>query len=785
MRLPIAKMMTVLLLVGYALWAEPPSKQESSLAQAHRRFTVQDSIEMARFGRYRGEPVFSPDRKHFAVITSRGILRSNEIESTLWIFRSEEVQDYLTGAAKQPTPKAAARVVAVPQQQYLDSYGAVITDLRWLPDSKGLLFLAQKPDGRRELRQVTLASRTVRSIAAGDNDVLQFHSSNGVVLFSAQPKEVGVREKVSASKVITGMSLTKILFPSTSGAQRPGELWFSRSGAPRRLMEPSTGKVIRIARRPGSQSVMALSPDGRAAVILLSSTVIPKEWESYTPVFEYLRLDSNNSNSADIFWPAQYASIDLSSGKVRVLVDAPNAWSLGSADQNQAVWSSDGKKILVTNTYLPLSTAGMSEQSIRAHHCAAAVIELSTHTTECIVLADYPRANRHLEEASFGRDHNEVVLQFWNSGNVVTREEYVCKERAWTAVKVVTVASSEAEIRERELAPFAIKIKQDLNTPPALWAKAKDLNSAEKKIWDPNPQLSGLDLGDASEFHWKDASGYAWVGGLVKPPGYTPGKRYPLVIQTHGFQANEFMSDGAFTTSFAARPLAAAGIVVLQVPTRHDHQVTEAEAPDQVEGFRSAVERLTADGIVDAGKVGIIGFSRTCYYVETALVTHPELFVAATITDGVDESYMQYLLFGAGQQLLAETAQIYGGPPFGAGLQRWIERAPGFHLDRVRAPLRIEAIKPASVLSEWEIYASLLMQKKPVDFIYFPDGQHILQKPLERLASQQGNVDWYRFWLKGEEDSDPAKTEQYTRWRELRKLRQQNETKHKGTGSAH
>jgi hypothetical protein len=39
------------------------------------------------------------------------------------------------------------------------------------------------------------------------------------------------------------------------------------------------------------------------------------------------------------------------------------------------------------------------------------------------------------------------------------------------------------------------------------------------------------------------------------------------------------------------------------------------------------------------------------------------------------------------------------------------------------------------------------------------------------MTSQQGNVDWMVFWLKGEEDSDPAKADQYARWRELRKLR--------------
>jgi hypothetical protein len=75
-----------------------------------------------------------------------------------------------------------------------------------------------------------------------------------------------------------------------------------------------------------------------------------------------------------------------------------------------------------------------------------------------------------------------------------------------------------------------------------------------------------------------------------------------------------------------------------------------------------------------------------------------------------------------------------------------------------------------SLLGEWETYSSLLQQGKPVDLIYLPGGQHILQKPLDRYASEQGNVDWFRFWLKGEEDPDPAKVEQYRRWRHLREL---------------
>jgi len=501
-------------------------------------------------------------------------------------------------------------------------------------------------------------------------------------------------------------------------------------------------------------------------------------WESYEPAFAYLRLHSKDTDTATAFWPAKYTVIDLNNGEATSLVEAPNAWALGSADVNRAIWSSDEKKLMLTNTYLPLAGVPESEKPARLHPCAAAIVELASKANSCVAFSTYDRAKKHLIAASFGQSNEDVILRFWNAPNTTTEEHFRYENGAWRLGGLLTGGEQQLPSQqpsEGASEAFSVTVKQDLNTPPSLWATDRETGRS-KKIWDPNPQLAALNLGEALEFHWKDKSGYEWTGGLVKPPDYVPDKRYPLVIQTHGFQANEFMTDGAFTTAFAARPLASAGMVVLQIPTRHDHMGGGEEAAEQIAGYESAIERLAADGLIDSDKVGIIGFSRTCYYVESALIKDPKRFAAASIADGVDESYMNYLLFGVGRSH-DEGEQIYGSPPFGDGLKRWVEHAPGFHLDRIQTPLRIEAITPGSVLQEWEIYASMVKQEKAVDLIYLPDGQHILQKPLERLASQQGNVDWFRFWLKGEEDSDPKKAAQYTRWRELRKVQEENEKK--------
>ena len=62
---------------------------------------------------------------------------------------------------------------------------------------------------------------------------------------------------------------------------------------------------------------------------------------------------------------------------------------------------------------------------------------------------------------------------------------------------------------------------------------------------------------------------------------------------------------------------------------------------------------------------------------------------------------------------------------------------------------------------------------KPVEWYYDPDEENSPDHPLARFASVTRNVVWYRFWLTGYEDPNPAKAEQYKRWRELRVLSQQ------------
>jgi hypothetical protein len=123
-----------------------------------------------------------------------------------------------------------------------------------------------------------------------------------------------------------------------------------------------------------------------------------------------------------------------------------------------------------------------------------------------------------------------------------------------------------------------------------------------------------------------------------------------------------------------------------------------------------------------------------------------------------------FLLFANTSREISVIAEkTYGGLPFGPGMKSWLALAPEFHLDRVQTPLRLLATDAGQLTGEWPLFVSLYALGKPVEMVYLPDGIHELQRPWERMVSQQGDVDWFVFWLEGEDDPDPAKAEQYKR----------------------
>ncbi len=779
--------------------------------RAQNSFGVRDSIQMTTFNlpsemEPGSEVVFSPDRRYFLLVTSQGLVDANEIRSTLQLYETANVRSFLKAASgsSAPKPRTLATVTGIPVANALDAYSSLITEMRWSPDSRSVYFLSQTASGERVLYQAGFEGSAARRITPAGYSVLSFDVGGRTLACTLSPSEnrgdhaedSSSHSRDAATTDVTGKSLEAILFPHMNNSWQTSHfssLWVASEGrSDRRLVPVSAPEADN-----GGVDLVSVSPSGRWVARLLPVKTIPASWTKYEPYpgISYLRIDPGNPvflAPANILRLKQYALIDLRHDRrespptteATFRLNAPNSRPLGLGTLDRAVWSPNERRVLLTNTFLPLEE-GLG-QDPRLHACVVADIELPSFEIDCVAFSANSDSGINdasvppsLSQVSFGKDNDEVVLEYRGHKGTLA-ERYRLSGDHWTLTSSVVdhglTPQSAAAPGDLD-SGLRIAIRQTLNSPPTLWA-TDPASGQSKALLDPNPQLAHMRLGDASLYRWRDETGYEWTADLIKPVDYTPGQRYPLVVQTHGFSENIFKiaTDGAYPTAMAARALASAGIMVLQIP---DHMgkdlVTVQEARRHAEGYVSAIAQLNVDGLIDPKKVGIIGFSRTCWYVETALIDHPASFTAATLADGVDESYMQYHFFVGPSSWIGqgEFEKINGARPFGeAGLRKWMDTAPGFHLDRVQTPLRIEALGPNSVLREWEIYSSLREMNKPVDMIYFPGGQHVLQKPLERLASEQGNVDWFRFWLQEYEDPSPAKQSQYRRWETLRQPRQ-------------
>jgi len=142
------------------------------------------------------------------------------------------------------------------------------------------------------------------------------------------------------------------------------------------------------------------------------------------------------------------------------------------------------------------------------------------------------------------------------------------------------------------------------------------------------------------------------------------------------------------------RPLAASGFAVLQIEDNHEQTESLEEARIHVNGYAAAIEKLAESGLIDPKRVGIIGFSRTCWFVEESLLELPDRFAAAVIA----MAWIRAIFSTCCCTRVAGTgvSAYNGGKPIGKGLDSWISRLPDFRLVRAKNALRLQAITPAS-----------------------------------------------------------------------------------------
>ena len=646
--------------------------------------------------------------------------------------------------------------------------------LVWLDDDT-MVFYWQDDRGILQAYTANVTRHEIRPLTNHPTDLSVFAlgvSSAGKVIYTAHPphSDAKSRQMLHDGFVVTNDDAFSMVDGHVDGESMLSRVWdldwfLQEPGqAPVKLEVSGRGHV------PDNAFVACLSPDGSRAIVDDAPRDVPASWEKYTEPFAHEMVTQAHQISRDTFASKQIKQLyvlDLKSRSARPLWNAMDFKGyLGNV-----AWSPDGQSVLVGPTFLPAEDADSDGLA------GNAVVEIDVATGRWLRLPITVKADDAKHRGLRWLSRDEAVVETKQGTSVFRRTNGV-----WQAAGRTTAPPKKAVARIR------VEVRQDLNTPPSIFA-VDTKTGHERVIRDLNPRLlSDFQLGRVEKVEWKDEDGKTWNGLLYYPVGHDTNtekdkaRHWPLVVQTHGVYAFDKFSLYGYEVGlgtgpgvYAAQILAGRGIAVLQVEDHHAPQNEDAETHRK--GYEAAVRHLVDSGLVDAKRVALQGFSRTGWYVEYTLTHSKFPYAAALATDNISGGYVEWALSSPG---MMETEN--GGAPFGEGLKQWLARSPSFNVEGSHTPLRIvlQSGPISFVLTLWEMFARLRRLEKPVELYVMPDvehGSHLPQNPRQVAALIQGTVDWFDFWLNGHEDPDPARGEQYARWHKLRELQKKDAQK--------
>lgn len=262
---------------------------------------------------------------------------------------------------------------------------------------------------------------------------------------------------------------------------------------------------------------------------------------------------------------------------------------------------------------------------------------------------------------------------------------------------------------------------------------------------------------------WRDEAGRRFQGDLIEPIGQS-GPR-PLFIT---YYSCDGYLRGGVGDEWPLSALARSGISALCIsappeqPGEQDGNVKANETA--VSGIVAAIELLKGQGKIDASRVGVGGVSFGADVAMWAAMRLPQI---AAVSIGSLQLEPTYWWFNSvrGRDAPELIRQAWGlGSPEDTP-ERWRLLSPAMNVEKIKAPVLMQ-LPEQEFRSTMELYARLSQSKIPSELHAFVAEPHILTEPRHRLAAYERNLDWFRFWLKGEEDPSPTKRQQYRRWRD-------------------
>lgn len=346
---------------------------------------------------------------------------------------------------------------------------------------------------------------------------------------------------------------------------------------------------------------------------------------------------------------------------------------------------------------------------------------------------------------------------YFNEGHKATQQLFALDlssgtTRAVTSVQgVITV--SQDETSKRYLVNYS-----DPVTPPSHFTVASLADLSKRAAWtqltDPNPWVrEQIALGEETEVTWTSKDGRKVGGVLLKPVGYEPGKKYPLLVAIHGGPAAADLL--SFNGGYGAQAYAGRGWVVLMPNYRGSTNYGEAHKNGIVGNYfdpgyqdiMTGVDHLIAQGMVDSTRMGVLGWSAGGHW-SNWILTHTDRFKAISSGAGTSNWISMYA-----QSDVQRNRQHYLGDklPYDDFEAYW-SQSPIRYIRNAKTPTMIHVVEgdprvpsPQSV----ELHMGLKRVGVPTELFMYPGASHGIPDPRNRLVKSMSEQAWMDYYVLG------------------------------------
>jgi dipeptidyl aminopeptidase/acylaminoacyl peptidase len=299
---------------------------------------------------------------------------------------------------------------------------------------------------------------------------------------------------------------------------------------------------------------------------------------------------------------------------------------------------------------------------------------------------------------------------------------------------------------------------QDSDDSPDMFIGGPGLTSATQ-VTTTNPFLSKYAWGRTELVEYpvqpKGQPKMTLQGSLYYPANYEPGKKYPMVVYLY-----EKLSDGLhqFTNPsersyYNGTALTQQGYFFFQPDI-----VFQPREPgvSVVECVTAAVKKVIDMGVVDAGKIGVMGHSWGGFDA-MYLATHSTIFAAAVSGAGISNLISNYgnhhWSSGIAETDHIETGQQRMVVPLYEDLQAYIRNSAVFGISTMTTPLLLMTGDNDGTVywhQSVELYNIARRAKKNVVMLVYNNEDHGLRVKKNQIDYHRRIGAWFAHYLKGE-----------------------------------